>query len=118
MARKKLKGIIKRISGKNTVAVEVVRVYHHPRYRKRILTSKIYLSHLEDDSAAVGKSVTIEENRPISKTKRWLVVELAGKLVAGVPEPAVEEKTKMEVVKKTGVRKPQPVSRRRKEPKK
>ncbi|KRT67695.1 MAG: 30S ribosomal protein S17, small subunit ribosomal protein S17 [candidate division WWE3 bacterium CSP1-7] len=111
MARKKLKGIIKRISGKNTVAVEVVRVFHHPRYRKRILTSKVYLVHVADGDAPVGKSVTIEESRPISKTKRWVVVELDGKSVARSQEPVAKEKIKTEGAKKT-------VSRRRKGSKK
>jgi small subunit ribosomal protein S17 len=111
MARKKLKGIIKRISGKNTVAVEVVRVFHHPRYRKRILTSKVYLVHVADGDAPVGKSVTIEESRPISKTKRWVVVELDGKSVARSQEPVTKEKIKTEGAKKT-------VNRRRKGSKK
>src|SRR3989304_1447592 len=79
MSRKKLKGTIKRVSGKNTVGVEVVRVYHHPRYRKRILTSKVYLAHIEGADAVVGMSATIEESRPISKRKRWLGLELNGK---------------------------------------
>ena len=108
MAKKKLKGIIKRISGKNTVAVEVVRVFHHPRYRKRILTSKVYLVHVADGDAPVGKSVTIEESRPISKTKRWVVVELDGKPVGEVKE--VSEVKKVKEVKKSP--KPKTVGKR------
>ena len=103
MAKKKLKGIIKRISGKNTVAVEVVRVFHHPRYRKRILTSKVYLVHVADGDASVGKSVTIEESRPISKTKRWVVVELDGK--PGTSEQRTEIRTEKKIRRRGEARK-------------
>jgi len=110
MAKKKLKGIVKRISGKNTVAVEVVSVYHHPRYRKRILTSKSYLAQVEDASAVVGKSVTIEESRPISKTKRWIVFKVEGKSI-GVGRTANGERQEPKAVS----RKRKAVSQRRKE---
>ena len=99
MARKKLKGTIKRVSGKNTVGVEVVRVYHHPRYRKRILTSKVYLAHIEGADVAAGMSATIEESRPISKRKNWVVVELEGKSIAAPPQV---ERTRPEVATRIG----------------
>ena len=96
MARKKLKGTIKRVSGKNTVGVEVVRVYHHPRYRKRILTSKVYLAHIEGADVVAGMSATIEESRPISKRKNWVVVELEGKPIAAPPQ-VESKKSKVKV---------------------
>jgi small subunit ribosomal protein S17 len=113
MLRKKLKGTIKRVSGKNTVGVEVVRVYHHPLYRKRILTSKVYLAHLGDVEAAAGMSATIEESRPISKRKRWVVVELDGK-----PIQVSSEELKPVSKKQGPTRKAKAESRRRKETKK
>jgi small subunit ribosomal protein S17 len=129
MLRKKLKGTIKRVSGRNTVGVEVVRVYHHPRYRKRILTSKVYLAHMEGADAVVGMSATIEESRPISKRKNWVVVELEGrKMEVGwtrseIATPAsrdekLENKQEVKSEKKVVKRKPKAESRRRKEPKK
>jgi small subunit ribosomal protein S17 len=104
MSRKKLKGTIKRVSGKNTIAVEVVRVYHHPRYRKRILTSKVYLAHVEGADAVVGMGAIIEESRPISKRKRWLVVELNGKPVGKVEEPIPAVEKPVKKVSKKGSR--------------
>ncbi|MEX0587602.1 MAG: 30S ribosomal protein S17 [Patescibacteria group bacterium] len=74
MAKKKLKGTIKRIGVNHTVAVEVVRVFHHPRYRKRIRTSKVYLAHAEGGEWKVGDRVTIEESRPISARKHFRVI--------------------------------------------
>ncbi|HLD96194.1 MAG TPA: 30S ribosomal protein S17 [Patescibacteria group bacterium] len=105
MSKKKLKGVIKRISGKNTVAVEVVRVFHHPRYRKRILTSKVYLVHVAGGDAPVGRSVTIEETRPISKTKRWVIVELDGKPVGESKEISEVKKVKEAGTEKKVLRK-------------
>ena len=105
MARKKLKGTIKRVSGKNTVGVEVVRVYHHPRYRKRILTSKVYLAHIEGADVVAGMSATIEESRPISKRKNWVVVELEGRKME-VGSEKLEKKQEVESKKKIVKRKP------------
>lgn len=81
MSRKQLKGKIKAWSGAQTVSVEVGRVFHHPRYRKRLRASKTYLAHLEGE-AEVGQNVVIEESRPISKRKHWVVVEVGGKSLA------------------------------------
>lgn len=81
MARKQLKGTIKKLSSAKTVAVEVVRVYHHPLYHKRIRSSKTYLAHFEGE-VEVGQPVVIGESRPISKSKRWVVVEVGGKPVS------------------------------------
>ncbi len=77
MARKRLKGKIIARSGNRTVSVQVDRVFHHPRYRKRVRASKNYLAHLEGE-AQVGQRVVIEESRPLSRRKRWVVVEIEG----------------------------------------
>lgn len=96
MARKQLKGTIKKLSSAKTVAVEVGRVYHHPRYHKRIRSSKTYLAHFDaqrriatehqrgqhfEGEVEVGQPVVIGESRPISKSKRWVVVEIEGQPV-------------------------------------
>lgn len=73
------------MSGAKTVVVEVGRVYHHPLYHKRMRSSKTYLTHFEGE-AKVGQLVVIEESRPISKSKRWVLVEAEGKPVGSVSE--------------------------------
>lgn len=78
MPRKRLKGKIKSLSGSKTVRVEVERVFHHPRYRRKLRAMKKYLAHFEGE-VSVGQEVTIEESRPISKRKCWRVVEIEGK---------------------------------------
>ena len=59
-----------------TVVVAVERQFPHPLYGKRIKkTTKLY-AHDEDNRCQVGDIVRIRESRPISKLKRWVVVEV------------------------------------------
>ena len=63
-----------------TVSVLVERRVKHPLYGKIIRLSKKYLAHDETNQAKVGDIVEIQENRPISKRKSWVlskVVEVA-----------------------------------------
>lgn len=61
----------------NTVVVEVERFHRHPVYEKRIRRTKKYQVHTET-SINVGEIVRFVETRPISKTKRWKIVEEKG----------------------------------------
>ncbi len=61
-----------------TVTVQVVRTVRHPLYNKVIARAKKYYAHVEDQSIEVGKKVRIMETRPLSKMKRWEVVEVLG----------------------------------------
>lgn len=58
-----------------TVTVEVTRLVKHSRYRKYISRRKNYKAHDADNACAEGDVVVIRESRPLSKTKRWVVVE-------------------------------------------
>ncbi len=58
-----------------TVTVEVTRIMMHPKYKKYIKRRKKFHAHDEDNSCKVGDIVKIIESRPISKTKRWVVLE-------------------------------------------
>jgi len=59
-----------------TVVVEVERLTAHPLYGKRIKRTKRYKAHDEHNQCRVGDLVKIMETRPLSKTKRWRVVEI------------------------------------------
>jgi small subunit ribosomal protein S17 len=59
-----------------TVVVIVERRYAHPLYRKQVTRTKKYHAHDEANDAHVGDVVRIVETRPLSKTKRWRVVEI------------------------------------------
>ena len=59
-----------------TVVVAVERRTAHPVYGKRITQTKKFHAHDEENQAREGDTVRIEETRPLSKTKRWRVVEI------------------------------------------
>jgi small subunit ribosomal protein S17 len=61
-----------------TVTVEVERQVRHPLYRKTIRRRQTFLVHDETEKCKVGDIVRIIETRPISKTKRWRVLEIVG----------------------------------------
>ena len=61
-----------------TVTVNVERTISHPRYRKVIKRGKKYYAHHEKGDLNVGTRVRIQETRPLSKLKRWIVVEVLG----------------------------------------
>jgi len=73
MPRRVLTGTI--VSNKNdkTVVVEVERKFRHPLYGKFVKNNKKYMAHDENNAGKVGDVVTIEEHRPISKTKTWMM---------------------------------------------
>ena len=74
MPRRMLQGKVVSDKADKTVTVLVERRVMHPIYKKYVTTSKKYAAHDEDRRCKVGDSVWIEESRPISRTKRWRVV--------------------------------------------
>ncbi len=72
--RRVLNGTVVRRSGDKTVAVEVTAVSVHPVYRKRRVERKVYLAHDEKNEKNVGDKVMIQEARPLSARKRWVVL--------------------------------------------
>ena len=65
-----------------TVTVLVERRVKHPMYDKIIVRSSKYHAHNENDQAKAGDLVEIQEARPLSKTKAWVVTKLLEKAVA------------------------------------
>lgn len=59
-----------------TVVVAVERRVSHPLYGKQVVRTKKLHAHDEEDTARQGDVVRIMETRPLSKTKRWRVVEI------------------------------------------
>lgn len=62
-----------------TIVVLVERIKQHPRYRKRYRVFKKYKVHDFENKYHIGDKVSIEECRPISKDKRWSVIEIKNK---------------------------------------
>jgi len=64
-----------------TVVVVVERLIHHPQYHKYIRRQNKFKAHDAQNACRVGDRVIIEESRPISKDKRWVVVQVLDKAV-------------------------------------
>lgn len=75
--RKKLRGKVVSDKMAKTVVVAVDRYFRHPLYRKYINRTKRYKAHDESNEYKVGDKVIIEESRPRSKNKKWVVVQKA-----------------------------------------
>ncbi len=74
MPKRILQGVVVSDKGDKTVVVRVERRVMHPVYKKFITRSKNYAAHDETNAFHTGETVRIEESRPISKRKRWIVV--------------------------------------------
>jgi len=64
-----------------TVVVLVEMTVRHPLYNRTIRQSKKYKAHDENNEARTGDTVVIMETRPLSKDKRWRVIEITNKAV-------------------------------------
>jgi small subunit ribosomal protein S17 len=62
-------------AGGKTVVVEVERRVLHAKYKKFVKTTSKYHSHDEVNKCQINDQVVIQESRPLSKTKRWIVIE-------------------------------------------
>lgn len=72
---KQITGTIVSTKMQKTVVVKVDRLAKHPLYKKAVKRSKKYLAH-DEIGVKEGEKVKIVETRPISKRKRWEVVEV------------------------------------------
>lgn len=72
--RKQLSGVVVSDKMKDTVVVLVKRYTKHPKYQKYYTVSKRYKAHDAGNTKKIGDNVTIEETRPISKTKTFKVI--------------------------------------------
>ncbi len=74
--RKLRMGRVVSSSGDKTIVVAVERLMAHPRYHRRIKRTKKIMAHDEDNTCRVGDLVRVMETRPLSRRKRWRVVEV------------------------------------------
>ena len=76
MPRRVLTGTVVSDKMQKTVVVAVQKTKQHPLYKKTLRTTKKYVAHDEEEECHEGDMVRIEETRPLSRTKRWRVIEL------------------------------------------
>jgi small subunit ribosomal protein S17 len=75
MPKRQLQGVVVSDKTDKTVVVDVERRFTHPLLKKTVRRTKKYQAHDPENRFKIGDIVVIEESRPISKTKRWVVVE-------------------------------------------
>ena len=79
MPKRILQGVVVSDKQDKTVVVSVERRFTHPLLKKTVRESKHYHAHDEAKAFKVGDAVSIEETRPMSRLKRWVVLPTAGK---------------------------------------
>ncbi|MBF97167.1 MAG: 30S ribosomal protein S17 [Alphaproteobacteria bacterium MarineAlpha9_Bin4] len=74
MPKRVLNGIVCSSSNNKTIVVKVERLLKHPIYKKYVKKYKKYHAHDEGNTLKVGDKVSIQETKPISKLKTWVVI--------------------------------------------
>jgi small subunit ribosomal protein S17 len=80
--RRTLEGTVTGDRCEKTITVEVQRTYRHPKYKKYVRKLARYHAHDEKGEAKKGDRVEIRSCRPISRTKRWMLVRVIDRAVA------------------------------------
>jgi len=76
MAVKERVGVVVSNKMEKTVVVAIENRSPHPKYQKIVVKTKKYKAHDEENQCKQGDRVRIQETRPMSKTKRWIVAEI------------------------------------------
>lgn len=75
-----------------TIVVRVERRFRHPRYRKVVTRFKKFYAHDERNEARPGDQVLIQETRPLSRLKRWRLVQILNRAATpGTPDQPTPE---------------------------
>lgn len=77
--RQVLRGTVVSTAMDKTAVVEVTSLKAHPVYKKRYRKTKRYYAHDENNECQVGDTIRIAETRPLSKKKRWRLLEVIEK---------------------------------------
>lgn len=78
MPKRILQGVVVSDKQNKTIVVRVERRFTHPLFKKTVRRTKNYHAHDENNKFKVGDTVSIVESKPLSRLKRWAVVEAAG----------------------------------------
>ena len=76
MAKKERIGRVISNKANKTIVVSVQTRYTHPKYGKILLKTKRFMAHDEDNKCNSGDVVLLEESRPLSKNKKWILKEI------------------------------------------
>ena len=73
---RKVQGVVVSNKMEKSIVVSVERFIKHPKYKKFVRKSTKLMAHDADNMAGIGDKVTIEECRPLSKSKSWMLVSV------------------------------------------
>ncbi len=88
--RKVRTGLVTSNKMAKTIVVRIVRLVRHPQYNRVIKQVNSFKAHDETNSASIGDWVRIMETRPLSKDKRWRLVEILKRASSAPPVPGGE----------------------------
>lgn len=71
-----LQGVVTSDRMEKTIVVEIMMRKLHPLYKKYVTKSKTFKAHDEKNEARIGDTVRVEECRPLSRDKRWRLIEI------------------------------------------
>ncbi len=92
--KRQIQGVVISDKAPKTIVVELKSYKRHPKYKKRVSFRAKYYAHDENELAHVGDTVTIQESRPLSKLKRFVLVSVDKKALEDIKiaeEREVEE---------------------------
>lgn len=103
MSKRTITGVVSSAAGDKTIVVTRTTRETHPLYGKKFTTSRKFHAHDEKNEAKVGDSVLIEESKPISRTKTWVLIRVLeqGHEKYEIKKTQVEEEIESKVVEKS-----------------
>jgi small subunit ribosomal protein S17 len=102
MAKRTITGVVTSAAGHKTVVVTHTSRETHPLYGKKFTRSRKFHAHDEKNTAKLGDTVIIEESRPISATKTWILAKIVekGREKFELKKTAVEEEAEAKLAEK------------------
>lgn len=88
---KSLQGRVVSAVNDKTVAVEVIRLAPHPKYKRRVRKKKKFQAHDPNNQFKVGDFVQLEKSKPISKTKAFVAIPVEARNAPKYVEPVPQE---------------------------
>ena len=79
VSKKTMTGVVVSNKMDKTIVVKVERRYAHPVFKKVVKTTKKYKVHDEKNECVEGDFIRIQETRPLSKEKRWRLMDIVSK---------------------------------------
>jgi len=83
-----IKGQVISDKSDKTISVSTYRLRKHPKYKKYSRRQSVFKAHDESNHAKIGDTVTMYETRPLSKTKRWKLLNIVEKVSSMEGEPS------------------------------